>query len=74
MFQDKFVFTQLVFFLDRNDFNYLVRKFSGDKYVKYFTYWNQLLALMFGQLSSRKSLPDLIIVLVDITPIVIILK
>jgi len=63
MFQDKFVFAQLVSFLDRNHFNYLVRKFGGDKYVKHFTCWNQLLALMFGQLSNRESLRDLIIVL-----------
>lgn len=63
MFQDKFVFAQLISFLDRNHFNYLVRKFGGDKYVKHFTCWNQLLALMFGQLSNRESLRDLIIAL-----------
>lgn len=63
MFQDKFVFSQLVSFLDRNHFNYLVRKFDGDKYVKHFTCWNQLLALMFGQLSNRESLRDLIVAL-----------
>ena len=48
-------------FLDRNHFNYLVRKYDGDKYVKHFTCWNQLLTLMFGQLSNRESLRDLII-------------
>ena len=63
MFQDKFVFSQLVSFLDRNHFNYFVRKFDGDKYVKHFTCWNQLLALMFGQLSNRESLRDLIVAL-----------
>jgi hypothetical protein len=40
-----------------------VRKFDGDKYVKHFSCWNQLLALMFGQLSNRESLRDLIIAL-----------
>jgi len=63
MFQDKFVFAQLVSFLDRNHFNYLVRKYGGNKYVKHFTCWNQLLALMFGQLSNRESLRDLIVAL-----------
>ena len=63
MFQDKYVFAQLTAFLDRNHFNYLVRKYGGDKYVKYFTCWNQLLALMFGQLSNRESLRDLIVAL-----------
>ena len=63
MFQDKYVFSQLVSFLDRNHFNYLVRKYKGDHYVKHFTCWNQLLAMMFGQLSNRVSLRDLIVAL-----------
>ena len=63
MHKDKFVFSQLVTFLDRNKFNYIVRAYQGDKYVKHFTCWNQLLALMFGQLSNRESLRDLVIAL-----------
>lgn len=63
MHKDKFVFAQLVTFLDRNKFNYIVRTYQGDKYVKHFTCWNQLLALMFGQLSNRESLRDLVIAL-----------
>ena len=63
VFQDKFVFSQLTSFLDRNHFNYLVRKYGGDKYVKHLTCWNQLLALMFGQLSNRESLRDVIVAL-----------
>lgn len=61
MHQDKFVFAQLVSFLNRNHFNYLVRKYEGDKYIKFFSCWNQLLTLMFGQLSNRESLRDLIV-------------
>ena len=63
MFQDKFVFSQITAFLDRNHFNYLARKYGGDKYVKHLTCWKQLLALMFGQLSNRESLRDLIVAL-----------
>ena len=63
MHKDKYVFSQLVSFMDRNKFNYIVRKYNGDKYVKHFTCWNQLLALMFGQLSNRESLRDLIVAL-----------
>ena len=33
MNQDKYVFAKLVAFLDRNHFNYLVHKYSGDRYV-----------------------------------------
>ena len=61
MHQDKFVFAQLVSFLNRNHFNYLVRKYESDKYIKFFSCWNQLLTLMFGQLSNRESLRDLIV-------------
>ena len=63
MFQDKFVFAQLVSFMNRSKFNRIVAKYDGDKYVKHFTCWNQLLALMFGQLSNRESLRDLIVAL-----------
>lgn len=38
-------------------------KYDGDKYGKRFTCWNQLLALMFGQLSYRESLRDLVVAL-----------
>lgn len=63
MFQDKYVFAQLVSFLNRSKFNRIVAKYTGDKYVKHFTCWNQLLALMFGQLSNRVSLRDLVVAL-----------
>lgn len=46
--------------MDRNKFNRLVEKYDGDRNVKHFTCWNQLLVLMFGQLSYRSSLRDLI--------------
>ena len=47
--------------LDRNKFNYLVRKYQGDSYIKVFSCWNQLKVLMFGQLSRRESLRDLMV-------------
>lgn len=63
MFQDKYVFAQLISFLNRSKFNRIVAKYEGDKYVKHFSCWNQLLALMFGQLSNRESLRGLIVAL-----------
>ena len=57
----KYFFTQLVEFMDRNRFNYLVKKYDGDKYVKSYTCWNQSLTMMFGQLSNRENLRDLIV-------------
>ena len=63
MNKDKYVFSQLTSLLNRSLFNDYVRKYNGDKYVKHFTCWNQLLVLMFGQLSNRESLRDLIVAL-----------
>lgn len=63
MFQAKFIFSQLITFMDRNNFIYLACKYCGDKFVKHFTCWNQLLTLMLGQPSNRKSLRDLIVAL-----------
>ena len=39
----------------------MVDKYDGNRYVKFFTCWNQLLAMMFGQLNNRESLRDLIV-------------
>ena len=64
MNKDKYVFAQLIEFLDNNKFRHLVDKYDGNRYVKHFTCWNQLLAMMFGQLSNRESLRDLIVVYV----------
>ncbi|UCS92206.1 DUF4372 domain-containing protein [Echinicola marina] len=60
MFQDKYVFAQLISFLNRSKFIRIVARYNGDKYVKHFNCWNQLLCMMFGQLSNRESLRDLI--------------
>ncbi len=63
MNQDKYIFAQLVEFLNNNKFRRLVDKYDGNRYVKHFTYWKQLFAMVFGQLSNRESLRDLIIAL-----------
>lgn len=63
MYNVKYVFAQLIAFLNRSKFNRIVAKYEGDKYVKHFTCWNQLLAMMFGQLCNRASLRDLITIL-----------
>lgn len=61
MLKDKYVFAQLVKFLDSDKFRHLVDKYEGDRYIKSYTCWNQLLTMMFGQLSNRESLRDLIV-------------
>ena len=63
MNKDKYVFAQLVEFLDCFKFRRIVAKYHGDKYIKSFSCWNQLLVMMFGQLAKSESLRDLIIAL-----------
>ena len=53
MNQDKYVFAQLIEFLDNDKFRRIVAEYGGDRYVKHFTCWNQLLVMMFGQLTNR---------------------
>lgn len=63
MNKEKYVFAQLISFLNEDKFRRIVNKYQGNRYIKHFSCWNQLLALMFGQLSNRESLRDLIVAL-----------
>ena len=61
MNKGKYVFSQLLSFLDPFVFLRISKKYGGDKYVKTFSCWNQLAVMMFGQLSNRESLRDLVL-------------
>ena len=61
----KYVFSQLILHLPARLFDRCVERYQGNKYVKHFTCWSHLLCMMFGQLSGRDSLRDL---LVSISP------
>lgn len=63
MNQGKYVFSQIVTFLPTRIFDRCVHRFHGDKWVKHFTCWNQLMCMIFGQLSNRDSLRDLLVCL-----------
>ncbi len=63
MNQGKYVFAQIVEFLPQRIFDRFVEKYDGNKYVKHFSCWNQLLCMLFGQLTNRDSLRDLIVAL-----------
>lgn len=56
----KYVFAQVCSFIDPNDFLACVNRHSGNYKVKHFSCWNQLMCLVFGQLTNRESLSDLI--------------
>jgi FOG: Transposase and inactivated derivatives len=63
MNQNKYVFSQLIEFMDNNKFYRIVKKYSGDKGNRGFTCWNQMLMMIFGQLSNRESLRDLVTII-----------
>ena len=53
----------MIEFLPQRVFDGFVAKYEGNKYVKHFSCWNQLLVMMFGQLSNRDNLRGLILVI-----------
>lgn len=59
----KYVFAQIAFFLNFNEFNKCIERYNGNYKVKEYTCWHQLLCLMFGQISNRESLSDLVLCL-----------
>lgn len=61
MNQGKYIFAQLTDFLPQRVFDRVVEKYQGNKHVRSFTCWNQLLCMVFGQLTARDSMRDLML-------------
>jgi hypothetical protein len=68
MHTGKYVFAQLVEFLPQKTFQRIVMKYQGDKYIKSFSCWNQLLIMMYGQLSGCESLRELVCIITAHAP------
>ena len=68
MNQGKYIFAQLTDFLPRRAFDRIVKNHEGNKYVRSFTCWNQMLCMVFGQLTSRDSMRDLMLSLEEHSP------
>lgn len=47
-------------YIDRDYFEYLVKTYEGNRYVKHFSCWNQLMVLFWSQLTTRRSLRDIV--------------
>ncbi len=56
----KYVFAQLLDFVDLRQFNKYVRRYGGQKRIRKLSCAEQLRALLFGQLSGRESLRDIV--------------
>lgn len=61
MNQGKYVFAQVTEFLPKRVFDCIVGRYCADKNVRHFSCWNQMLCMIFGQLTNRDSLRDLIV-------------
>lgn len=61
MNQGKYIFAQFTDFLPRRAFDRIVEKHEGNRYVRSFTCWNQMLCMVFGQLTARESMRDLML-------------
>jgi hypothetical protein len=59
MYSGQMVFTQLMEFLPRHEFNTCVRRYRGDRRLRGFSCRDQFLCLAFAQLTYRESLRDI---------------
>jgi hypothetical protein len=55
----KYVFTQLLKFISRNEFEKCVNRYKGDYHARNLNCWNQFAQLFFGQITSLNSLRDI---------------
>ena len=60
MHQGKFVFTQVVSVISRYEFDKSVDKYDGNYRVRNFKCWSQFLYMLFGQLTYREGVRDII--------------
>lgn len=59
MNEGKLVFSQLIFFLPKRQFRRIVEKYQGNYGIKSFSCWDQLICMMFAQITHRESLRDI---------------
>jgi hypothetical protein len=60
MIHGKFIFSELIDFLTKENLYLLVKKYQRKKYVKTFICWNHLLILILAQLTQQKFLRGLV--------------
>lgn len=59
MAKNPYIFNQLCQYLDRQYFDYLVKRYNGNRHVRHFTCWNHLLTMVWAQITGRRSLRDI---------------
>lgn len=63
MNEGKYVFSQIMAFIDHNEFNRCVDRYGGTRRVRHFSCWKQFLCMAFGQMTHRESLSDTVVCL-----------
>ena len=53
------IFNQILHLIPRHQFEGIVNKYEADRYVKYFSCWQQLISLLFAQIRGKDSLRDI---------------
>jgi len=59
MYQGKTIFSQIMSFIPKYQFNKCVDKYNGNYKVRSFSCWDQFLSMSFAQLTYRESLRDI---------------
>jgi hypothetical protein len=60
MYQGKYLFAQIIEFVPRYHFQKCVEVYGGNYKVRQLSCWDQFLSLLFGQLTHRESLRDIV--------------
>ncbi len=63
MFQGQYVFSQIIDFIPRREFNKFVDSYKGNQRIRNLDCRDQLLAMMFGQLGNLRSLRGIVLCL-----------
>jgi len=63
MFEGQYVFSQIIEFIPRREFDKFVKQRNGNQRIRNFDCRDQLLAMMFGQLTNLRSLRGIVLCL-----------
>lgn len=63
MFQDQYVFSQIIDFIPRREFSKFIDDYQGNQRIRNLDCRDQLLALVFGQLTNLRSLRGIVLCL-----------
>ena len=53
------IFNQVLHLIPRHQFEGIVKKYQSDRYVKYFSCWQQFISLLYAQIRGKDSLRDI---------------